>query len=70
MIAFPSGGRGTASAVDEVLSSKSDKAPCDDMRSESARDTSLKPVADPYGREIAFPPLGKEKERKKICLDT
>ena len=49
--AFPSGGRGTALAVDEVLPSESDKA-LYDMRSESARDTSLKPVEDPYGRGI------------------
>ena len=56
--AFPSGGRGTALAVDEVLSSESDKAPYD-MRSESARDTSLKPVGGPYGREEAFPSGGR-----------
>ena len=57
--AFPSGGRGTALAVDEVLSSESDRAPCDDMRSESARETSLKPVGGPYGRGKAFPGGGR-----------
>ena len=56
--AFPSGGRGTALAVDEVLSSKSDETPYV-MHSESAVDTSLKPVDGPYGRGKAFPSGGR-----------
>ena len=47
-IAFPSGGRGTASAVDEVLSGKYDET----------ENAVLKPIEDPYSR-IAFPSGGR-----------